>query len=116
MQYVLRSAIPKSHVIFLSNFLESVQLGDNLFTHAGYRPGVQLELQNARELRWIRKPFLEYSGDHGVVVVHGHTVTDKIDQKSNRIGLDTGAYKTGILSAICIDEDDVSFLSTDKPG
>lgn len=112
MEHILRSAIPKSHVTFLSEFLESIQFGDYLFTHAGIRPGVPLERQNARELRWIREPFLEYQGDHGVVVVHGHTVTEQIDKRTNRIGLDTGAYKTGILSSICIEEDEIAFLST----
>ena len=53
-----------------------------------------LEKQSAREMRWIRGPFLEYEGDHGVVVVHGHTVNQDIVVKPNRIGLDTGAYET----------------------
>lgn len=111
-EHVLRSAIPKSHAMFLKGFLESVQFGDYLFTHAGIRPGVPLDQQSGREMRWIRGPFLEHEGDHGVVVVHGHTVNEDIVVKSNRIGLDTGAYKNGRLSAICIEEDEVSFLST----
>ncbi|MEM9571897.1 MAG: metallophosphoesterase family protein [Pseudomonadota bacterium] len=113
MQHILRSAIPKSHVIFLSSFLESVQFGDFLFTHAGIQPGVPIEQQNARELRWIRKPFLDFKGDHGVIVVHGHTITDEVELRSNRIGLDTGAYKTGVLSAVCVDETEIAFLSTE---
>lgn len=112
MEHILRSAIPKSHAEFLKSFLEYVQFGDYLFTHAGIRPGVPLEQQSARELRWIRGPFLDYEGDHGVVVVHGHTVNDEIVVKPNRIGVDTGAYKTGRLSALCIEEEHVSFVST----
>jgi len=111
MEFVLKAAIPKYHLEFLGNFLESIQFGDFLFTHAGIRPGVPLEHQNARELRWIREPFLNYRGDHGVVVVHGHTISEDVDIKHNRIGLDTGAYKTGRLTAICIDEGQISYLS-----
>ncbi|MCR9271104.1 MAG: serine/threonine protein phosphatase [Hyphomonadaceae bacterium] len=112
LEHILRSAIPKKHADFLKSFLESVQFGDYFFTHAGIRPGIPLDKQSGREMRWIRGPFLEHEGDHGVVVVHGHTVNDEVVVKSNRIGLDTGAYKTGKLSAICIEEESVSFLST----
>lgn len=112
MEHILRSAIPRSHALFLKDFLEYVQFGDYVFTHAGIRPGVPLAEQSARELRWIRDPFLEYEGDHGVVVVHGHTVSDEVVVKSNRIGLDTGVYKSGRLSAICIENTHTSFVAT----
>lgn len=110
LEHVLRSAIPKKHVEFLAGFLDYVQFGDFLFTHAGIRPGVPLSRQSSRELRWIRGPFLNFKGDHGVMVVHGHTISDEIDIKENRIGIDTGAYKTGRLSAICIEDEHVSYL------
>lgn len=112
MELVLRAAIPKKHVEFLSGFLDYVKFGDYVFTHAGIRPGIELEAQDSRELRWMRQPFLNYAGEHGFVVVHGHTITDGVEIKSNRIGIDTGAYKTGKLTAICIEDADVSFVST----
>lgn len=110
LEYKLRSAIPKKHVDFLDSFLDYVQFGEFLFTHAGIQPGIPIENQSGRELRWIRKPFLEHRGDLGVMVVHGHTISDEIEVKNNRIGLDTGAYETGILSAMCVEESNVSFL------
>lgn len=112
LEYKLRSVIPKKHVEFLDSFLDYVQFGDFLFTHAGIRPGVPLENQNSRELRWIRDPFLEHRGDLGVMVVHGHTISDNIDVRNNRIGIDTGAYETGVLSAICVEDSNISFLSS----
>lgn len=112
LEYQLRSAIPKEHIDFLSGFLDYVMFGDYVFTHAGIRPGIPLTKQDNRTFRWIREPFLDYNGDHGFVVVHGHTVEKEVTVKANRIGLDTGAYKTGKLSAICIEEDDLSFIST----
>lgn len=110
LEHILRSAIPKKHVEFLAGFLDYVQFGDFLFTHAGIRPGVPLPQQSSRELRWIRGPFLNFKGDHGVMVVHGHTICDEIEIKGNRIGIDTGAYKTGRLSAICIEEEHLFYL------
>lgn len=113
LEHVLRSSIPKRHVEFLAEFLDYVQFGDFLFTHAGIRPRVPLKDQNSREMRWIRDPFLNFEGDHGLVVVHGHTISSHVEIRSNRIGIDTGAYQTGRLTAICVEDDHVSYLSSE---
>jgi hypothetical protein len=36
-------------------------------------------------------------------VVHGHSVSEDVDLRLNRIGIDTGAYKSGRLSALCLE-------------
>jgi serine/threonine protein phosphatase 1 len=79
---------------------DGLQFGDYFFTHAGIRPGVSLEEQDRQDLRWIRSPFLESEEDYGVVVVHGHTVRNEVEMRLNRIGIDTGAYATGVLTAL----------------
>ena len=99
----IRAAIPANHVEFLKTFIDSCQFGDYLFVHAGIRPGVALDRQRQSDLRWIRAPFLVDETDHGFVVVHGHTITASIDERPNRIGIDTGAYRTGVLTALAID-------------
>lgn len=78
---------------------------------AGVRPGVSLADQSGRDLRWIRGEFLETAQDFGAVVVHGHTITQAVTKKANRIGLDNGAYRTGVLSAMRIEGAQRSFLS-----
>ena len=100
---VVRAAIPKAHVAFLENFVDSCRFGDYLFVHAGIRPGVPIEQQRQSDLRWIREPFLHDGTDHGFLVVHGHTITAEIEQRTNRIGIDTGAYRSGILTALAIE-------------
>ena len=109
---VLRAAIPPEHVAFLKTFGDTFAFGDYLLVHAGIRPGVPIEQQEPRDLRWIRQPFLSDAHDHGCMVIHGHTISDGIDRRSNRIGIDTGAYRTGILTAAVIEEDDLRFLAT----
>ena len=99
----IKRAIPASHLRFLESFVDSLKIGDYLFVHAGIRPKVELSLQTQSDLRWIRAPFLDYQGDHGFVVVHGHTISDEIVQRHNRIGIDTGAYSTGLLSAVAFE-------------
>lgn len=100
---VLKEAIPASHRSFIAGFSDSISFGDYLFVHAGIRPGVDLAEQTQSDLRWIRDAFLYDSTDHGFVVVHGHTISNKVDAADNRIGIDTGAFCTGLLTALAIE-------------
>lgn len=109
---LLRRAIPKEHLKFLSGFADTASFGKYLFVHAGIRPGVPLSNQAVQDLRWIRDPFLDDSSDHGRIVIHGHTISEKVDERSNRIGLDTGAYWTGVLTAVGLEENERWFLQT----
>lgn len=108
----LRETVPSSHLKFLNELSDTFRFGDYLFVHAGIRPGISLEDQSRRDLRWIREPFLSDSIDHGFVVVHGHTIAEKIVDRKNRIGIDTGAYRTGILTCLVIDGTDRKYIST----
>jgi serine/threonine protein phosphatase 1 len=76
------------------------------------KPGVPLERQNEFDLRWIREPFLRDNSDHGFIVVHGHTISNEVEERANRIGIDTGAYRTGILTALAIEGEDHWVLDT----
>lgn len=95
-----RSSIPQEDVAFVASLEESVAIGDYLFVHAGVRPGVAFEAQTTADLRWIREPFLSSRQPHGAVVVHGHTIVDEPAIRPNRIGIDTGAYMSGRLTAL----------------
>lgn len=108
----LRDAMPAEHIEFLRGFGDTVRFGDYLLVHAGIRPGVPIEQQQPHDLRWIRQPFLSDADDHGVMVVHGHTVSDGVQRRTNRIGIDTGAYRTGVLTCAVIEATDVRFLAT----
>lgn len=70
------------------------------FCHAGVRPGVPLSQQKRSHLVELREPFLSSTKDFGKVVVHGHTITDEPVLKPNRIGIDTGAWQWGPLTAV----------------
>jgi len=109
---VVRGAIPKEHVEFLETFDDSCRFGDYLFVHAGIRPGVEIDQQRQTDLRWIREQFLFDETDHGFIVVHGHTIRPQVEVRSNRIGIDTGAYRTGVLTALAIEGSDSWLLDT----
>jgi serine/threonine protein phosphatase 1 len=99
----VRAAIPVAHVEFLRSLGDTFRFGDYLIVHAGIRPGVPLKDQTPRDLRWIREQFLNDKRDHGFVVVHGHTIYEAVDEHANRIGIDTGAYRGGRLTALAIE-------------
>lgn len=103
LQLVLNEVVPEKHRKFVSKFEDMVLVDDYLFVHAGIEPGVSLEDQKKRHLRWIREPFLSHKGSHGPVVVHGHTITEDPVDAGNRIGIDTGAYSSGRLTALVLE-------------
>ncbi|GAA4008150.1 metallophosphoesterase family protein [Sphingomonas humi] len=95
--------VPKADRHFLEGLADSMRFGDYFFVHAGIRPGIPHDHQSLRDLRWIREPFLTDSRDHGMVVVHGHTISEAVEEVGSRIGIDTGAYATGRLTALGIE-------------
>jgi serine/threonine protein phosphatase 1 len=99
-QALALAAVPAADLAFIATFEDQVRLGDYLFVHAGIRPGVALEDQRPSDLRWIRETFLSHAGSFGPVVVHGHTIYAETEVRANRIGIDTGAYASGRLTAL----------------
>lgn len=104
--------VPQAHADFLRTFENHIVVGDYLFVHAGIRPRVPLEEQSGGDLRWIRSEFLDFRGSHGPIVVHGHTITDDVEERANRIGIDTGAFASGRLTALGLEGGDRWYLNT----
>jgi serine/threonine protein phosphatase 1 len=104
--------VPADHLAFLGGFENWIALGDYLFVHAGVKPGVALEEQDQADLCWIRDEFLCHRESFGPTIVHGHSITEDVDVRSNRIGIDTGAFATGRLTAIGLEGTERWFLST----
>ena len=104
--------IPRAHLEWLRSLPLTARSGDYFFCHAGVRPGVPLRKQAAVDLLWIREEFLEAEHAYGAVVVHGHSVHTTVESRPNRIGIDTGAYRTGVLTAICLEGTGRTIIST----
>lgn len=104
--------VPPAHIDFLRSLEDVVEIGDYAFVHAGVRPGVALANQKLSDLRWIRNDFLRHANPHEKFVVHGHTITDDVDLRPNRLGIDTGAYESGRLTAVGLEDGERWFLST----
>ncbi|SKA37256.1 serine/threonine protein phosphatase 1 [Enhydrobacter aerosaccus] len=109
----LISCVPGRH----TNLLRSCKLyhrtGDYIFVHAGVRPGVPLEQQNATDMLWIRDTFLNSRNPlPEYTVVHGHTICDRPQDRRGRINIDTGAFASGRLTCLVLRESDRRFIST----
>lgn len=109
----LRDVLPAKHRAFLRALHDTHRVGGYLFVHAGVRPGVPLEEQDPMELRWIRRPFLDSAADFGAFVVHGHTITPRPEARRNRLGIDTGAFDSGVLTAVALEGTTRRFLATE---
>jgi serine/threonine protein phosphatase 1 len=106
------ATIPESHLGFLATLRTSFSCGDFFFVHAGVRPGVPLALQSEDDLLSIREDFLLHEEDFGKLVVHGHTPVREPDLHANRINIDTGAFATGKLTCLIIEDGGLALLST----
>lgn len=107
-----RARLPQEHLAFYSSLLPYHVAGDYMFVHAGMRPNVPLDQQSERDMLWIRDEFLDDTQPFEHLVVHGHTPADGIFRDNRRIGLDTGAFISGRLSAAKLFKSEISFLET----
>ena len=110
LQRSLRMALPRTHQLFLQCLQNTFFCGDFLFVHAGIRPGVPFNEQNPHDLIWIREDFLSSEQQHGKIVVHGHTPVPHPDIRHNRINIDTGAWRSGVLTCVAIEASSVLVL------
>jgi serine/threonine protein phosphatase 1 len=111
IQRRLARALPAAQRDFVAAMPLTARFGDILCVHAGIRPGVALDRQTPRDLTMIREPFHSDPSDHGVIVVHGHTPGEEPVVRSNRIGVDTRAYESGVLTSAVIEGDTLRFLT-----
>jgi serine/threonine protein phosphatase 1 len=101
---------------FLTGLELSFSVGDYFFSHAGARPGVLLSDQVSRDLIWIRNAFLDSDVEFEKVIVHGHTPVRQVYRDKRRIGLDTKAYSSGMLSAVKLSSQNAVILTSSKAG
>ncbi len=110
IQKELLLSIPEDHLTFYNNLKVFFTLGDYFFVHAGIRPGVPLREQSKSDLLWIRNEFVNSKGAFEKIIVHGHTVSGEPQLRPNRIGIDTGAYASSLLSCVVLEKSEVRFL------
>lgn len=107
----LADALPPAHRDFFESLAYRHEVGGYCFVHAGVRPGIALDRQVPEDLLWIRDEFLLSERRLEKIIVHGHTPLEEPERRGFRIGVDTGAYATGRLSAVVLDGATCRFLT-----
>ena len=85
------------------NSLKPFDLSGNvLTTHAGANPNTAPDQQSEKTLMWGHPDFRTVDRQDGIWVVYGHTIVGQASAQRGRIAVDTGAFATGVLSAVCL--------------
>ena len=108
----LKEKCPENHLDFYRSCGLIHVEGSYCFVHAGIRPGVKLNEQRNEDLLWIREDFTGSKATHEHIVVHGHTITPEVEWLPNRIGIDTGAFHTGVLTCLVLEGEEQRLLQT----
>jgi serine/threonine protein phosphatase 1 len=106
LQELMAERVPQNDLAFMTAMESMIRIGDYVFVHAGIRTGIALEDQSVADLRWIRGEFIDDPTPRDFAVVHGHTITGEPQVLPTRIGIDTGAFASGQLTAIGLEATD----------
>jgi serine/threonine protein phosphatase 1 len=112
LQAAFHDALPQTHFRFFRDLQTSFACGDFFFVHAGVKPRVDLSRQKESDLLWIRDEFLSSNEDFGKIIIHGHTPSSEVEVAPNRINIDTGAFATGRLTCLVLDETSLAVMDT----
>ena len=103
----------RPYMPFLKSLRKIVRSGDMIFAHAGLDPERALSDQPDRAVLWGNSEFLSHKGRQGLKVVHGHYANFDPVVLPHRICVDTGAYYSGKLTAIRLDDGE-KLISVDR--
>lgn len=96
---LLFAHIPTDHLEFLENLAVAITIDELVFCHAGPRHDKGLDAHSDHDLLWYAGPRPPLAGAE-TVFIHGHVPVEQVEVSPNRINVDTGAYRSGVLSAI----------------
>jgi serine/threonine protein phosphatase 1 len=112
IQAAFHAALPQAHLRFFRDLQLCFTCGDFFFAHAGVKPGIEISRQNERDLLWIREEFLTSRIDFGKIIIHGHTPAFEVEVEPNRVNIDTGAFATGRLTCLVMEQSKLSIIDT----
>lgn len=105
----LRAALPEGTEDWLRALPLLWQSGGLAVAHAGADPRRPLEEQEAAALLWGHPAFRKRPRADGTWVAHGHWIVPESSARQGRIAVDTGAWRSGRLTAARIGPDGVTF-------
>ena len=108
----LRTQMPDHLELWLRSLPLSWHSGNLWVVHAAADPKRAMQEQKPSTLTWGTRDFFKVPRRDGIWVAHGHTVIETPCAENGRIGIDTGAYYTGTLTAArCSPSGKIAFTS-----
>lgn len=96
---------------WLRNLPAIWQSGNVAVVHAAADPARPIGAQEDQDLIWGHRDFLQVPRRDGTWIIHGHTIVQEVVANQGRIGVDTGAFATGRLSAVAVAEGEFKVLT-----
>lgn len=97
---LLEAHVPQDHRTLLEGLPSLIVFPGICLVHAGIDPARPLAGQTDDILLWKRP--LPVEEVHPFLVVHGHTPVPSVETRGSCVNVDTGAYSSGVLSAVKI--------------
>ncbi len=95
----LRAKMGAQMIDWLAALPHLFQSGNVAVSHAGADPARAITDQSDEALVWGQTGYGRMQRSDGIWVVHGHVIAARVTAQMGHINVDTGAYKTGRLSA-----------------
>lgn len=108
----MREAMGPKMVAWLDGLGYQYLSGNVAVVHAAANPSASMSEQAHRHMIWGHRDFPQKDRQDGIWVIHGHTIVPSVDIEPGRIAVDTGAYATGVLSAVAITESGTDILTS----
>jgi len=97
----VEAAMPPEHLAFLEGLERAYRTDEWLVVHAGVRPELGWDEQDAQDLVWIREDFILRPHKLPQTIIFGHTPhREVLVDLPYKIGIDTGCVYGGTLTAI----------------
>jgi len=109
LRELVQNALPSAHLDFLRSTELYAEVGDYIFAHAGVRADRPLETQSVADLLWRRYPD-DAPAVPGRIVIHGHLPVAAPLVRNGRIGIETNAQATGVLTLLRLEKDRQDFV------
>lgn len=110
----LATSIPQSHRAFLRDMPLCLSLPDWFFSHTGINPDRDIDDQRKDDLVWGDPTGLD-GHRFAQCVIHGHVPVDTARIGDKVINVDTGAYFSGVLTAVRLVKGQPAHLITTTP-
>jgi serine/threonine protein phosphatase 1 len=90
--------LPDEHIFFINSLQLYYESENAFFVHAGVRPELELINNSKEDYLWIREDFIHSSYAWSKKIIFGHTPFVNPLVMENKVGIDTHAFKSGILT------------------